>query len=340
MTGVRLVAPPKPTVAPAVRVWFVDVGEGDCTLMLDVASRRALLVDCPTTHVDEVQELLSREGATLDTVIVTHWDLDHYGGASRLAVGLPVNRVLYNHDTLFPDEYGTSRIGIVSALKHFLDIPSADRILESAAAGKKGALGEVRWNILAPNQAELTAAYVARKRNVASAVVDVSTPCLRILIGGDAVAATWVRLLAAKGLGSDVLRWPHHGADLAGDDDGKIRDEVLEAVQPRFLIVSAGAEKPYGHPSAAVIKSAAGSSSILCTQVTAGCFGHISRLARNSEEARASIAELETRRCAGTVCIDCWEDSYKVRPDPAEHEMRVQNWPQPMCKLAAAKQMT
>lgn len=338
MTGVRLVAPPKAAVAPAVRVWFVDVGAGDCTVMLDVASRRALLVDCPTTHVDEVQALLSREGATLDTVIVTHWDLDHYGGASRLAVELPVNKVLYNHDTLFPDERGTPRIGIVSALKNFLNIPSADRILESAAAGKNGAVGEVRWNILAPNHAELTRAYAARKRNVASAVVDVSTPCLRIIIGGDAVAATWVRLLTAEDLRSDVLRWPHHGADLAGDDDGKIRDEVLEAVRPNLLIVSVGAEKPNGHPSAAVIKSAAGSSSILCTQVTAGCFGHISRLARNSEEGRACISKLETRHCAGTVCIDCWEDSYSVRPDSAEHEMRIQNWPQPMCKLAAEKE--
>src|SRR5260221_7383778 len=106
------------------RVWFINVGAGDCTLVMDAATRRALLVDCPTWGVRHIQRLLLQEDVILDTVIVTHWDLDHYGGASRLAVGLPVKRILYNHDTLFPGE-GTPENLICTTLKNFLNIPMA-----------------------------------------------------------------------------------------------------------------------------------------------------------------------------------------------------------------------
>ena len=108
------------------RVWFINVG-AYCTLVMDVATGRSLLVDCPSGYVEHVKQLLSQAGATLDTVIVTHWDLDHYGGASRLAVGLPVRRILYNHDTLFPDSE-ISRNMRRSALKHFLNVRSPSKV--------------------------------------------------------------------------------------------------------------------------------------------------------------------------------------------------------------------
>jgi competence protein ComEC len=320
---------------PVARVWFVDVGAGDCTLVVDVASGRALLVDCPSTRVADVQSLLNTEGATLDTVIVTHWDLDHYGGASRLAVGLPVSKVLYNHDTLFPND-DSPPVGIRSTLKSFLDVPFANDVLGPASAGQSGTIGILRWEILAPTHKEITEAYTARRRNVASAVVDVRMPGLRILIGGDAVSATWDRLVRERELSSDVLRWPHHGADLHGDGDGAVRDSVLEAVQPKLVVISTGTENSYGHPSHRVITSASACATVLCTQVTSGCFGFISRDQRKSREARSHVEDLDTTHCAGTVCIDCWSDSYSIRPTLDEHDLRIRRWSQPMCRTSHA----
>jgi competence protein ComEC len=317
--------------SPLARIWFMDVGSGDCTLVMDVATKRALLVDCPTWRVQEVQRLLSQEGIILDTVIVTHWDLDHYGGASRLAVGLPVNRIVYNHETLFPDSATPENL-IRTALKNFLNIKAANQKLGPAEAGESGSFGSVAWHLLAPTHAELTTAYVERKRNVASAVVDVRVGSFRALIGGDAVGATWQRLLDDANLDSDVLRWPHHGADLAGDQSGDIRDRVFSAVKPTYVVISAGTKNLYGHPSADVIYGASSQSSVLCTQVTPGCFGFISSADRRTTEAKSIAQGLQPSNCAGTVYVECLSDGFTITPSPSDHRTRVESWPHPLCK--------
>ena len=321
--------------APLVRVWFVDVGAGDCTLIVDLATRRALLVDCHSKRVEKVREILRAEDATLDTVVVTHWDIDHYGGAARLAIALDVNRLLYNHDTLFPSEDSPGHL-IRTTLKEFLNVRFGHEVLGPASAGQAGAIGKLSWRILAPTHAEITKAYVSRRRNIASAVIEVSAPSFRMLIGGDAVASTWERLLAEESLESDVLRWPHHGADLAGDRDGNIRDAVFSAVDPALVVISTGATNPYGHPSEMVIAHAPAASSVMCTQVTAGCFGFPSRISRKSESAKTAMREHDNEPCAGTISIDCWESSYRVTPSPSEHATMVNSWPQPMCQKFAA----
>jgi beta-lactamase superfamily II metal-dependent hydrolase len=320
---------------PLVRVWFMDVGNGDCTLVVDEATKLALIVDCPSSHVNRVRNILSQENATLHTCVVTHWDADHYGGVSRLAVGLSVSCVMYNHDTLF-DSDSSPPYAIRGALKEFLNLPNAATVLTPALAGAAGSFGRVSWRLLAPNYAEVTRAYVARRRNVASAVVDLSVPNARILIGGDAVAPTWSRLLAEGQLEAEMLRWPHHGAELAGDPSGDIRDRVLASVQPRYVVISTGADNPYGHPSSSVIRHAADGASVLCTQVTAGCFGYESRIRRRSDAARDIIRGLEARHCAGTVCVACFEDTYNVSPSFSTHAIRIGEWPQPLCQSAVA----
>jgi beta-lactamase superfamily II metal-dependent hydrolase len=317
---------------PSVRIWFMDVGKGDCTIVLDESTKNALVVDCPSKYVDRVREILDREQGTLHTCVVTHWDADHYAGVARLAVSLPITRVMYNHDTLFATD-DSPPFAIRGALKGFLDIPKAPDVLGSATSGDAGNFGDVSWQILAPNHHELTMAYVARRRNVASAVVDISVPSARILIGGDAVGQTWNRLVSTYSLKADVLRWPHHGADLAGDPNGEIRDAVMNSVLPRYVIVSTDSTNTYGHPSNDVIRHIRSDSVVMCTQVTAGCFGYLLREERESSEARQVISILENRLCAGTVRMDCFSDSYKIFPDTVEHLQRIRQWARPMCQL-------
>jgi competence protein ComEC len=317
---------------PRARIWFMDVGQGDCTIVLDESTKNALVVDCPSKHVDGVREILEREQGILHTCVVTHWDADHYAGVARLAVSFPITRVMYNHDTLFATD-DSPPFAIRGALKGFLDIPKAPDVLGSATSGDVGNFGDVSWQILAPNHHELTMAYVARRRNVASAVVDISVPSARILIGGDAVGQTWNRLVSNYSLKADVLRWPHHGADLAGDPNGEIRDAVMNSVLPRYVIVSTGSINTYGHPSSDVIHQIRSDSVVMCTQVTAGCFGYLLREQRESPEARQIINNLESQVCTGTVRMDCFSDSYKILPDTVEHLQRIRQWARPMCQL-------
>ncbi len=316
---------------PLARVWFLDVGHGDCTVVVDRATRNALVIDCPSGYAVTVKRLLERENAKLHTCIVTHWDADHYAGVARLAVSLPVSQVFYNHDTLFEGPQSPP-YAIRGALKRFLSVEDPANSLRPALAGSQGAFGCVAWTLLAPSYHDLTNAYVSHKRNVASAVLDVRIRSTRILVGGDAVASTWKRLLT-QDLHADILRWPHHGADLDGDSSGVVARSLIDATGADYVVMSSGSSNGYGHPSATVIGHLRDRGKVLCTQVTPGCFGFVGRADRNSETAREELGLAEANYCAGTIEVKCFEDAYVVLPTEAEHLARVSLWPKPMCGL-------
>src|SRR5689334_338722 len=112
-------------------VWFLNVGQGDCTFAIDHRTRSAILIDCPSGSVKALVGVAQRENAVLDTAIVTHWDLDHYGGIARAAAALSARQVLYNHDTFFPDAESPP-FAIRSTLLQFLDLRQGQTVLDSA----------------------------------------------------------------------------------------------------------------------------------------------------------------------------------------------------------------
>lgn len=276
------------------RIIFADVGQGDCTILIDPQSRRAMVVDCPTKNVDKVHQYLLAEGLVLSTLVVTHWDRDHYGGVARLAKAHLPSAVHYNNDTLLPDG-GRGTKGIRSTLKAFLDLPWQS--LKRADDTQSGQLGEMQWRLLAPQHAELTAAMATGQRNVASCVVDVRAEDTRILIGGDAVSSTWERLLE-DGLGkADILRWPHHGAELHGDVDNGTASRLIADTCPSRIVVSVGHPNSYGHPAESVVRLARAGSQLACTQHTPHC---------------SSVAPNDHSLCGASVLIDVDGLGYRV----------------------------
>ncbi|WP_433474749.1 ComEC/Rec2 family competence protein [Spirillospora sp. CA-142024] len=322
------VLPPRAGNAIA-EAWFVDIGQGDCTLIVDNASSRALLVDCHTKDVNMVIKFIRANRISVDTAIVTHWDRDHYGGVARIAETLPLRRVFYNHDTLFPTD--GSSVGVRSTLKLFLGLERFGTQLSEAKEGAAENIGSVSWKLLAPSHSEVTRAVVAGNRNIASAVVQISVGAANILVGGDAVADTWRRLLSNGLVHADILRWSHHGADLAGDQNGQVRDHLLAQIEPDTVIISAGSTNRYGHPSKAVVKAASIKARVMCTQVTPACFGHLSQNGNVSPEGRQAVARLASAACAGTVHVTITENGVLVEPDHEVLSRRIRQWPQPMC---------
>jgi beta-lactamase superfamily II metal-dependent hydrolase len=310
-------------------IWFVDVGQGDCTLIVDNESGRGLLIDCHTQNVGMVVDLVRANDISIDTAIVTHWDRDHYGGIARIAEVLPLRRVLYNHDTLFPSPQ--ARAGIKSTLKLFLGLERFGTQLSDAKEGASDDIGSLHWEFLAPSHREITQAIVAGNRNIASAVLLIEIGATSLLVGGDAVAETWRRLLSSGLLHADILRWPHHGADLHEDRTGEVRDRILTQVNPSYVIVSAGTTNTYGHPSSEVIEAASTKATVMCTQVTPACFGHRLREERVSAIGRSSVTGLASPACAGTVRVSVTKSGMAVNPGIEALKERIQQWPHPLC---------
>jgi competence protein ComEC len=306
----------------------------------DKNSGVGVLVDCPSAQdaVFAVLDQIAASRVKLSAVIVSHWDLDHYGGIARVATEVKPDIIYYNHDTLFED--GQRGKFIRTTLKQFLDLHSTGSELHHIRAGDAFTTGGISVEFLAPTHAEVTAAYVAHHRNVASCVVSLRIGAMKVLIGGDAVGSTWRRLLNdGADVGADILRWPHHGAELHGDNqEGSLTTEVIARVNPSQLFVSAGSTNRYGHPAASVIKAATvGGCRVMCTQVTPGCFGDEDREARLESLNAGWAPGRKATPCAGTIRATEGEHAVVLIPEPGTHDNTVDSWPSPMCRSISPK---
>ncbi len=83
------------TIASELRIFFVDVEGGAATLIITPAGE-SLLIDCGNPGKRDAERIhkVATEKAGLkaiDHLFITHWHLDHYGGAERLRSLMPIH---------------------------------------------------------------------------------------------------------------------------------------------------------------------------------------------------------------------------------------------------------
>src|SRR3990172_716100 len=85
--------PGAPVESPPLRVYFIDVGQGDACL-LRTPGNRSFLYDIGNRPAF-LPAFLTKAGVdTLETVFITHPDLDHYGSFTTLFQRIPVKKVV------------------------------------------------------------------------------------------------------------------------------------------------------------------------------------------------------------------------------------------------------
>jgi competence protein ComEC len=168
----------------------------------------------------------------LDTMVVSHQDKDHEGGAEAVLASVPTALLMSS-------------------------LPAAHPLRAMPVAHRRCADGEawewdgVRFEVLHP----LAEDYLsARKSNELSCVLKVSTPDAATLLTGDIEARTEAALLARheSELAAQVLLPPHHGSRSSSSH------EFIAGVAPRLTLVSAGYRNRFGHPAAEVVERYAG----------------------------------------------------------------------------------
>ncbi len=302
----------------AVEVLFLNVGQGDATLAVDLGTRQALLIDCPSGREYVVEEALAHRSALLHTAIVTHWDFDHYGGVLNVLSRGDCQNFYYNHDCLIAE----GRNARVKATLRRLRSPLyRDIDFGSAERDRSGRLGNLTYRLLAPTHRQLTDAVAAGDKNLGSAVVLLQAHGSRVLVGGDADGRVWRTVLSRpESIEAPVLRWPHHGAmrhQEATTDAG-----LLAAVQPELVVLSAGTNNSYKHPLPSTLDAVvARSTEVMCTQVTGKCHS-----ALPSDEVP----------CAGSVSLVLAPNGIRqIDPSGERHRATVDKWDRPLCRMPA-----
>ena len=226
-----------PLAEGEIRVWFLDVGEGDCTLIQTATA--TLLVD--TGEADAalsrkiVQKLEKAGVETIDCLVLTHPHSDHVGGVPAILEAFTVKEcampLTVDENEAFSDALDALLGGGVTA-----------RILE---AGRSYTYGDLTLDFLSPaRDAEYTAV------NNQSAVFRVAYGAATLLMMGDAEIAVEEDILSrysADDLQSALLKVGHHGAG------GGSSYAFLSVVAPTYAVISVGAENTYGHPDEEVL---------------------------------------------------------------------------------------
>jgi competence protein ComEC len=302
-----------------VEIVFLDVGQGDATLVVDHGSKAALLIDCPAGREYVIEQALQERSCRLTTAIITHWDLDHFGGILGVLDGSDVESLRFNHDTLIAHGKETR---IIATLRRLRDRRYNHIEFGDAKQGLTGFIGSVRYELLAPSHRQLLDAVSTSDRNLASGVVLVEANGTRVLIGGDADGRVWSRIIA-EGImiKAKALKWPHHGA--LKRTTGRVDDQqLLEAVEPSVVVFSAGSRNVYGHPlPAAVRRIAQRGIGVMCTQVTERCHAGLNQ---------NDVA------CAGTVSL-MLSPGGEVTSSPSMSKLAqlIDGWTRPLCRYSA-----
>jgi competence protein ComEC len=237
----------RPAPPSALRVTFLDVGQGDATL-LETPEGEHILVDAgpaftwpggggfdagaravaPTLRANRIRRI--------DLLVISHPDADHAGGAPAILDRFEVGEIWIPAPASGAD-----------GLRPIFEAAELRRVpVKGLARGAPPRVrDQTRIEVLAPPAGRRGSGsrHPRQGWNDASLVLRVVTPGLAVLLPGDIEGPAEASLLrAGVDLRADVLKIPHHGS--ATSTTGGF----LAAVRPCLGVLSAGAWNRFGFP--------------------------------------------------------------------------------------------
>lgn len=226
--------PPVGPPAGTFRLTALDVGQGSAILV--ETARHALLFDTgpgpESTHAGEriVGPYLHANGVpVLDTLVVSHADADHAGGAPAVLDAARVRQLLGSLPASNP-LWANAQAREAETLR--------------CAAGQRWRWDGVEFAVLWPDPGPLP----AQSTNAQSCVLKVTASGLSALLTGDIDASIehTLRLRVPDALQADVLVVAHHGSKTSSTEP------FLDSVNPRAAVFQVGYRNRFGHPHAGV----------------------------------------------------------------------------------------
>jgi len=223
--------------AAVLKVAFLDVGQGDA-IFIETPDGIQLLIDGgPDASVlRALPEVMPWWDRSLAMIVATHPDKDHIGGLVDVLVRYEVDQIVRTDNE--------NETAVAAAFT--LAAAQENSTLHIAQAGdviKLGATTTLR--IFSP--AGVAADWDS---NQASIVAQLQYGEIEFMFTGDIFVGLEEYLARTYGaaLESEVLKVAHHGSRTS------TAESFLQAVTPRYAVVSAGLDNRYGHPHREVVE--------------------------------------------------------------------------------------
>ena len=219
-------APKMPAVG---EVWFtlLDVGQGLATVVQ--TQHHTLVFDTGAKYAEQadmgesvVLPYLQYQGISqIDTLLISHGDIDHSGGAESLLADMPV-------------------IKIYSSVAAWAERPSGNY----CRTGQRWQWDGVDFSMLSPDEDGFNS------ENDNSCVLRISNRQHSFLLTGDIQQTAESHLVERYGndLASEVLVAPHHGSKTSSSQG------FIEQVRPERVLIPAGYRNRFGFPHLSVMQ--------------------------------------------------------------------------------------
>ena len=211
-----------------LKVHFIDVGQAD-SILIQQGNNNMLIDAGNNDDEDTLRNYINNLGIKEFTYVVgTHPHEDHIGSMDYIINSFKVGKIY------FPKTTATTKTfeNLVKAVQN------KGMQFTAPAVGETFNLGEAKCTILAPNSDSYEDA------NNYSIVIKLEYGNTSFLFTGDAEDVSEKEMLSnGLDLKADVLKAGHHGSKSSSTD------AFLNAVNPKYAVISVGKDNDYGHPN-------------------------------------------------------------------------------------------
>ncbi len=229
-----------------LKIYFVDVGQGDCTFIVTPKNKTILIDGGGSTGSDfDVGEstllpyILDRGYKKIDLMFISHFDQDHVGGLLTILREFKVNKVYISKQEENSENY-----------QKFLEIVKEKNIPVTIV--KIGDRINVEKNfyfdILWPEEKQIE----ENKINNNAIVMKLNYNGFSCLFTGDIEKVAEEKIVKLYGnkqiLKSDILKVAHHGSKTS------TTEKMIKQIKPKVALIGVGENNLFGHPSSEVIE--------------------------------------------------------------------------------------
>ena len=223
-----------------VYVYFFDVNQGDCSLIIGPNQKYIILIDTggivsynndSDYYVsDNVINFLNSKGiSSLDFLILSHGDYDHMGEAINLVNNFKVEKVIFNCGEFNDLEKELIKVLDKKKIKYYPCIKEIN---------------------IDKNKLYFLQTKEYDNENDNSNVIYTELDGYKFMFMGDASVTTEHEILDKYNLSDiDVLKVGHHGSKTSSNE------EFIGEINPKYSVISVGKNNRYGHPNKEVLEN-------------------------------------------------------------------------------------